>query len=160
MSARRDWRRNRIVRALGIVIILGLLGAGAWQLSFTSPRFCVVSTEIKSILGVGARIVAVAPTGQEELAQRAIQAAVSELARVDRLIKAHQKIDGVDLESADASRAYALDLAVKAMRRQGVPGGMVYLGPDRRAFGTLDLPLKNIVETQPAPTAPASGARP
>lgn len=157
MSARGDWRRNRIVRPLAAVTIVGLLAAGAWQLFFTDSRFCMVSTEIKSILGVDARIVAVAPDGQEALAQRAIQAGIFELARVDGLMKAHKTFDGVDLESADASHAYALDQAVNAMRRQGAPGGMIYLGRDCRAFGTLA--LKNSVETLPT-SAPAKGTRP
>jgi hypothetical protein len=157
MSARGDWRRNRIVRPLAVVVIAGLLAAGAWLLFFTDPRFCMVSTEIRSILGADARIVAVAPTGQEALAQRAIQAAISELARVDGLMKAHDKIDGVDLESADASHAYALDQAVDAMRRQGAPGGMICLGRHGRAFGTLA--FKNSVETLPA-TAPTKGPLP
>jgi thiamine biosynthesis lipoprotein ApbE len=157
MSSRGDWRRNRIVRPLAAVTIVGLFAAGAGQLFFTSPSFCMVNTEIKSILGVGARVVAVAPTGQEAFAQRAIQAAISELARVDGLMKAHEKIDGVNLESADALHAYALDQAVKAMRQQGVPGGMIYLGRDCRAFGTLA--LKNTVETVPA-SSPAKGTQP
>ena len=86
MSAHGDWRRNRIVRPLAVVVILGLLAAGAWQLFFTSPRLCMVSTEIKSILGVGGQVVAVAPTGQEALAQRAIQAAAAEMVRVESLM--------------------------------------------------------------------------
>ncbi len=100
MSSRGDWRRNRVVRPLGVVAILGLLAAGAWQLFFTGPGLTAVNTEFKSILGVGARVIAVVPPGQELTAQRAIQAAAAEMVRVEALMSTDKPQSEISLFNA------------------------------------------------------------
>ncbi len=100
MSSRGDWRRNRIVRPLAVVVIAGLLAAGAWQLFFTRPALTAVSTEFKSILGVGARVIAVVPPGQEVTAQRAIQAAAAEMVRVETLASTDKPQSEISLFNA------------------------------------------------------------
>lgn len=100
MSSRGDWRRNRIVRPLAVVIILGLIAAGAWQLFFTGPGLTAVNTEFKSILGVGARVIAVVPPGQESTAERAIQAAAAEMVRVEALMSTDRPQSEISLFNA------------------------------------------------------------
>jgi thiamine biosynthesis lipoprotein len=100
MSSRGDWRRNRVVRPLAVVVILGLLAAGAWQLFSAGPGLTAVNTEFKSILGVNARVIAVVGPGQELTAQRAIQAAAAQMVRVEALVSTGKPQSEISLFNA------------------------------------------------------------
>lgn len=103
MSPSPSWRQNRYVRAAATLSVLCLVGVGVYDLFYVSGKTCVLTAQVKGVLGSTASIMAVAPPGQEAVAQQAIEEAMRELARVDALMGADNS--GSELAAFNAAPA-------------------------------------------------------
>ena len=101
--------RYRIALLVGIALVALLVGFAIFRTGGRAPALEARESRPQGVMGTSCRLVAIAPRGQGDLAERALVAAEAELRRVEALMSTWIEVS--ELSVANAAPAGPLDLS-------------------------------------------------